>query len=114
MFINWLDHWQSLAAGLVALLAAVVAVGGAEFFALRKERREIEGVRVALAVEARRLVDTIIATHGALVGMLNIREASQSQIRSVGRVPAAELQGHRKGTKRSDQSGGRSPSCESQ
>jgi hypothetical protein len=31
--IDWLDHWQSLAAGLVALLAALVAILGSEFFA---------------------------------------------------------------------------------
>src|SRR5208282_5709587 len=72
MLINWLDHWQSLAAGLVAIVAALLAVFGTEFFAQRKERREIEGIRVALAVEARGLMDTMIATHAALVDMLSI------------------------------------------
>ncbi len=66
MLINWLDHWQSLAAGLVAIVAALLAVFGTEFFAQRKERREIEGIRVALAVT--------------------------SAIRSVGAVPAAKLE----------------------
>jgi hypothetical protein len=89
-FWDWLDHWQSLAAGLVAVVAAIIAVVGAEVFAQRKERREIEGIRVAFAVEARGLMDTMIATHGALVDMLNIHETSA--IRSVGLVPAAELE----------------------
>jgi hypothetical protein len=31
--IDWLDHWQTLVAGLVALLAALIAIFGAEFFA---------------------------------------------------------------------------------
>jgi hypothetical protein len=66
------------------------AVFGTEFFAQRKERREIEGIRVALAVEARGLMDTMIATHAALVDMLSIHETSA--IRSVGAVPAAELE----------------------
>jgi hypothetical protein len=95
MFINWLDHWQSLAAGLVALIAAVVAIGGAEFFARRKERREIDGIRVALAVEALRLMDTMIETHTVLVNMIRIRETSA--IRSIGPVPAAELERARAG-----------------
>jgi len=90
MLINWLDHWQSLAAGLVAIVAALLAVFGTEFFAQRKERREIEGIRVALAVEARGLMDTMIATHAALVDMLSIPETSA--IRSVGAVPAAKLE----------------------
>lgn len=95
MVINWLDHWQSLAAGLVALLAAILAVFGAEFFARRKERRETEGIRIALAVEARRLMDTMIETHAVLVNMLKIRETSA--IRSVGLIPGAELERARAG-----------------
>ncbi len=47
--LEMLDHWQSLAAGLIALLAAIVAVGGPEFFARLKERREIKALRAALA-----------------------------------------------------------------
>ena len=89
-FWDWLDHWQSLAAGLVAIVAALLAVFGTEFFAQLKERREIEGIRVALAVEARELMDTMIATHAALVDMLNIYKTSA--IRSFGVVPPAELE----------------------
>jgi hypothetical protein len=28
--LDLLDHWQSLAAGLVAVVAAIIAIGGAE------------------------------------------------------------------------------------
>jgi hypothetical protein len=94
-FLEKLDHWQSLAAGLVALLAAILAVFGAEFFARRKERRETEGIRVALAVEARRLMDTMIETHAVLINMVKIRKTSA--IRNVGQIPAAELERARAG-----------------
>jgi hypothetical protein len=56
----------------------------------RKERRETEGIRVALAVEARWLVGTMIETHAVLVNMVKIRETSA--IRSFGQVPTAELE----------------------
>jgi hypothetical protein len=56
----------------------------------RKERRETEGIRVALAVEARRFVSTMIETHAVLVNMVKIRETSA--IRSFGLVPTAELE----------------------
>jgi hypothetical protein len=93
--LDLLDHWQSLAAGLVAVFAASIAVGGAEFFARRKERRETEGIRVALVVEARRLMDTMIETHAVLVNMLKIRE--RFAIRSFGAVPDHETESARAG-----------------
>jgi hypothetical protein len=59
-FWDWLDHWQSLAAGLVALGAAIVAVGGAEWFARRKERREIEAIRIIIP----KLAPYVVAFYG--------------------------------------------------
>jgi hypothetical protein len=50
-FPEALHHWQSLAAGGVALIAALVAIFGAEFVARCKERREIEALRASLAGE---------------------------------------------------------------
>ena len=69
-FIDALDHWQSLAAGLVAVCAAVIAVGGTEFFARRKERREIEALLASLAAEIRLYVDLLIKTRY----LLKVRE----------------------------------------
>lgn len=63
---NYLYEWQTLIAGLVALVAALFAVFGAEFFARRKERREVHALRVSLAGEIRLYVDLLIRTHHAL------------------------------------------------
>jgi hypothetical protein len=59
-FPEALDHWQSLAAGGVALIAALVAVFGAEVFARCKERREVQALRASLASEIRLYVDLLI------------------------------------------------------
>jgi|SRR5208337_2961690 len=64
--LDALDHWQSLAAGLVAVAAAVIAVGGQEFFARWKERREIKALRDSLAVEIRSFLNVLIDTHKVL------------------------------------------------
>jgi hypothetical protein len=61
-FTTWLDlfdHWQTFVAGLVAIVAAVLAVGGPEFFASRRAWREIEALRAALAGEIRFYVDLL-------------------------------------------------------
>jgi hypothetical protein len=66
-FTTWLallDHWQSLVAGLVALLAAVIALGGGELFARCKERRENDAILGSLAPEIRQLLSTLFETHG--------------------------------------------------
>jgi hypothetical protein len=55
-FTTWLDvfdRWRLLAAGVLALLAALIVVGGAEWFARSNERREVDALRVSLAVEIR-------------------------------------------------------------
>jgi hypothetical protein len=49
-FTTWLDlldHWQSLVAGVLTFLAAVMVVGGAEWFARRKERGEVAAIRAS-------------------------------------------------------------------
>jgi hypothetical protein len=52
-WLDLLDHWQSLAAGLVAVFAAIIAIGGAELFARLKERRERKAILLSLAAEVR-------------------------------------------------------------
>ena len=80
--LDLLDHWQSLAAGLIAILAAVIAVVVPEFFVRRRARREIEAIRIALVVEALWLVNTMIDTHAVLVKMLRATAAAEARANS--------------------------------
>jgi hypothetical protein len=57
---RFLYDWQSLMAGLVAVAAAIIAVGGAELFARLKEGREREAILLSLAVEVRSYIDLLI------------------------------------------------------
>ena len=52
-FTTWRDRyrWQSLVAGVLAFLAALIVVGGAAW--LTNKRREVDALRVSLAVEIR-------------------------------------------------------------
>ena len=55
-FTTWLDlfdRWQLFVAGVLAFLAALIVVGGTEWFARSNERREVDALRVSLAVEIR-------------------------------------------------------------
>jgi hypothetical protein len=65
-FTTWLavlDHWQTIAAGVLALGAAVLAAIIAVWAARKKERREVKAMRLSLAVEIRRLVNILLQTH---------------------------------------------------
>lgn len=62
-FTTWLDlldHWQSLVAGVLAFLAAVIVIGGGEFFTRCKERREVDAIRTSLAVEIQQFIDILL------------------------------------------------------
>jgi len=57
--------------GVLALGAALIAVRAAR----RKERREVEAIRLSLAVEIRRLVNVLLQAHEAL-GLLSSKNQS--------------------------------------
>ena len=88
-FWEALDHWQTLAAGLIAILAAVAAVGGSEFFAHRRAREEVEAIRVSLVVEVQQLMGTMIETHAILLQVLT--KVEEAATRGVGFIPSAEV-----------------------
>jgi hypothetical protein len=71
-FTTWLellDHWQSLIAGVLAFVAAVIVVGFSELFAGRQRRREIAAIRASLAVEISEFIEWMTETHRVLTGL---------------------------------------------
>jgi hypothetical protein len=71
-FTTWLalfDHWQSLVAGVLAFVAAVIVVGFSELFAGRQRRREVAAIRASLAVEISEFIKLMIETHVVLTGL---------------------------------------------
>ena len=64
-FATWLallDRWQSLAAGVLALGAAVLAAIIAVWAARQKERREVKAMLLSLALDIRRIVTIMLQT----------------------------------------------------
>ncbi len=77
------DHWQSLLAGLLAFFAALIVVGGSEYFGRRKERREIAAIRASLGVEIRLFIVTLFETHKVLTRLIGaFRKGSHNRERS--------------------------------
>jgi hypothetical protein len=64
--VDFVDHWQTLLAGLIALIAAIITV----FVTLKVERRkvdrEIDALRKSLAIELRQLIPRALGAHASL------------------------------------------------
>jgi hypothetical protein len=65
-FVDFVDHWQTLLAGLVALVAAIVSVGVTLRVERRKVDRELDALRKSLAVELRQLIPGALCVHRSL------------------------------------------------
>ena len=55
-FLTWLDlfdHWQTVVAGVIALIAAIITVGVTLRIERRQAKRELDALRKSLAVELR-------------------------------------------------------------
>jgi hypothetical protein len=90
-FTTWLDlldHWQSLAAGLVAVFAASIAVGGAELFARLKERRERKALLLSLAVEVRAYLDLFIRKREVFRRLYEQGAVQASDLKAVAELPS--------------------------
>ena len=69
------------ASRLVAVLAALIAVLGTEYFARRKERREIRALRASLASEIRMYVHSLINTRFILTLRKEAFQMGEEQLR---------------------------------
>lgn len=89
-FVDFVDHWQTLLAGLVALVAAVVTVGVTLRVERRKVDRELEALRKSLAVELRQLIPGALGVHGSLtkLGSKTDGPITARMVESLSRMPA--------------------------
>ncbi|MFO1124632.1 MAG: hypothetical protein U1E25_04625 [Methylocystis sp.] len=87
--LDFVDHWQTLLAGLIALIAAIITV----FVTLRVERRkvdrELDALRKSLAIELRQLVPRALGAHLSLhkLGSKPDGPITIRMVESLSRVP---------------------------
>lgn len=87
--VDFVDHWQTLLAGLIALIAAIITV----FVTLRVERRKVDrdldALRKSLAIELRQLVPRALAAHLSLQRLGNKPDGpiTARMVESMSRVP---------------------------
>jgi hypothetical protein len=89
-FVDFVDHWQTLLAGLVALVAAIITVGVTLRVERRKVDRELEALRKSLAVELRQLIPGALGVHGSLtkLGSKTDGPITARMVESLSRMPA--------------------------
>ena len=87
--VDLVDHWQSLIAGLIALVAAIITV----FVTLRVERRkverEVDALRKSLAIELRQLIPRALGAYTSLrkLGGKTDGPITARMVESLSRVP---------------------------
>ena len=88
--VDFIDHWQTLLAGLIALIAAIITV----FVTLKVERRkvdrELDALRKSLAIELRQLIPGALVVHGSLtkLGSKTDGPITARMVESLSRMPA--------------------------
>jgi hypothetical protein len=88
--VDWADHWQSLIAGLIALIAAVITVVGTLKVERRKVDRELDALRKSLGIELRHLIPGALRVHGSLKkwGSKTDGPITAKMVESLSRMPA--------------------------
>jgi hypothetical protein len=87
--VDFIDHWQTLLAGLIALIAAIITV----FVTLKVERRkvdrEVDALRKSLAIELRQLIPRALGAHASLQKLGSIADGpiTARMVESLSRMP---------------------------
>jgi len=89
-FVDFVDHWQTLLAGLIALAAAIITVVVTLSVERRKVDRELEALRKSLAVELRQLIPRALGVHASLtkLGRKTDGSITARMVESLSRMPA--------------------------
>jgi hypothetical protein len=88
--VDFVDHWQTLLAGIIALIAAIITVFVTLKVERRKADREIEALRKSLAIELRQLIPRALGAHTSLkkLGSKTDGPITARMVESLSRVPA--------------------------
>ncbi len=88
--VDFVDHWQTLLAGIIALIAAIITVFVTLKVERRKADREIEALRKSLAIELRQLIRRALGAHTSLkeLGSKTDGPITARMVESLSRVPA--------------------------
>jgi hypothetical protein len=88
--VDFVDHWQTLFAGLIALIAAIITVFVTLKVERRKADREIDALRKSLAIELRQLIPRALGAHTSLkkLGSKTDGPITARMVESLSRMPA--------------------------
>jgi hypothetical protein len=68
-YLDLADHWQTMIAGVLALLAAGITILVTLRIERGKVRREVDALRKSLAIELRQMIPKALGSHGSLRGL---------------------------------------------
>jgi hypothetical protein len=87
--VDLVDHWQTLLAGSIALIAAIITVLVTLKVERRKADREIDALRKSLAIELRQLIPRALGAHTSLhkLGSRADGPITARMVESLSRVP---------------------------
>lgn len=87
--VDFVDHWQTLIAGLIALIAAIITVVVTLKVETRKVDRELDALRKSLAIELRQLIPGALGVHGSLtkLGSKTDGPITARMLESLSRMP---------------------------
>jgi len=88
--VDFVDHWQTLIAGLIALTAAIITVAVTLKVERRKVDRELDALRKSLAIELRQLIPGALGVHSSLtkLGAKTDGPITARMLESLSRMPA--------------------------
>jgi hypothetical protein len=87
--VDFFARWQTLTAGLLALVAAIITVFGTSRIEQRKAAREIESLRRSIGMELRLLTRSSLSAHKTLKDRVQVeRPITAFEIEHSVRLPA--------------------------
>jgi hypothetical protein len=87
--VDFVDHWQTLLAGLIALIAAIITVFVTLKVERRKADREVDALRKSLAIELRQLIPRALGAHASLQKLCSKTDGpiTARMVESLSRMP---------------------------